>query len=150
MIRNSYNYGLDSSYSFIKSNLRERRNNTTVYTVATVGYVKNVDKKKKQRFRIIAITKTNRGTCTDNTTNLVNNSTMTTDVWNPVVDRRDKSISLVKDRALMVRTRLKRKDKQSESVHTHGRVATFRSSTQIIPNGPGTAIYLRKVSIIIL
>lgn len=119
-----------------------------MYTVATVGYVNKVDKKNKQRFRIIAITKTNKGTCTDNTTNLVNNSTMTTNVCNPVVDRRDKSISLVKDRALMVRTRLKRK--QSQSVHTHGRVVTFRSSTQIIPNGPGTAIYLRKVSIIIL
>ncbi|XP_026323079.1 uncharacterized protein LOC113232535 [Hyposmocoma kahamanoa] len=136
---NSHYYSMDSSISYaasiLTSSQRERRNNSTIYRVDTVGYGNKLDKKKR-RFRIIAVTKTNTGTYTDNTTNLVNNSTMTSNMFNPVLDRRDKSISLVKDRALMVKLRLKRKETKSQSVSTDGRVVTFRSSTEIIPNVP--------------
>lgn len=83
------------------------------------------------------MTKTNRGTHTD-ITNLVDHCTMTSEIWNPILDRRDKSIALVKDRALMVKSRLKRRAIKSQSVSTDGKIVTFRSSTQIIPNGQGT------------
>lgn len=94
--------------------------------------------KKKRRFRIIAITKTDKGTYTDNNTKLVDHCTMTSAIWNPVLDRRDKSIALVKNRALTVKARLKRRKTKTQSVSTDGKVVTFRSSTQIIPSGPST------------
>lgn len=130
---------LSSAYEtvLVAPSQRGKSNDTTVYTVAAVGYRNKVEKKKR-RFGINTVTKTNRGTLTDDTTNFVNRGTMTSTIWNPVLDRRDKSTALVKDRALMVRSRLKKRETKSQSVSTDGRMVTFRNSTQIIPRGPET------------
>lgn len=115
----------------------ETKTDTTICSLATVDYL---DEKPrcKNRFKVSVITKTNQSTTTDRK-KFCDVSTVTSDWWSPILERRIKNIALEKKGGEYVMpTTFVRREKQkhwtkNKGVSTEGRVVTFKSHAQIIP-----------------
>ena len=104
---------------------------------------------RRRRFKVKVVTKANRATLTDKA-NVCDTGTITDDWWSPIVERRPHdTIQLEKKRGFNVIEKQKKelqelkglkelkevRRRRNCGVATDFRNVTFRSTTQIIPNG---------------
>ncbi|XP_049880440.1 uncharacterized protein LOC126376935 [Pectinophora gossypiella] len=106
------------------------KTDTTVCSMATIRY--DEMPKKKNKLRVTVVTKSNRSTATD-TQKVCDVSTVTSDWWSPILERKDKSIMLARRGGCPELVPQRSPRTRHVGVSTEGRTVKFKSRAQIIP-----------------
>ncbi|KAJ2940495.1 hypothetical protein O0L34_g6427 [Tuta absoluta] len=103
---------------------------TTVYTLTNWGY-EPPRQKKLAKYRWTLVTKSNMATATE-TPKCCDASTVTSDWWSPVLERKNKGFTLAKNEVQVHQPTPK--TWQDRCVGTSARVVTFNSVAKIVPS----------------
>lgn len=127
----SSNETIESTVS--KESDEETKTDTTICSLATIDYEDETPRWKSPRRKVKVTTKANQSTATD-VKRVCDVSTVTSDWWSPILERRKNNLPLKKEEQHKISTPVKTR-RRNAGMSTEGRVVKFQSDAQIIPSG---------------